>query len=57
MELLVLIMAILFRRELRRVAILVLIVLGVATWYTVSFWSERYNHWVACGRPQIGTSL
>jgi hypothetical protein len=48
-------LCVLYRREMRTLAFVLLIILGAATWYTASFFADRYDHWVACGRPTIGT--
>ncbi len=48
------VLCVLFRRQMRTLVLVVLILFGVATWWTTSYWSDRYNAWVDCGRPTVG---
>ena len=44
----------LFRRQMRILVLTLLILFAVASIWTGSYWNDRYNHWVDCGRPQAG---
>ena len=44
-------LAVLFRREMRVLVLLALLLVGAATWWTADFWVGHYDRWVACGRP------
>ncbi|HVA41362.1 MAG TPA: hypothetical protein VNF49_11905 [Candidatus Binataceae bacterium] len=44
-------LSILFRREMRIIVLVLLLLAGAATWWAVDFWVASYDHWVACGRP------
>lgn len=48
------ILCVLFRREMRALILVMLLLFGAASIYTVNFWSHAYNNWVACGSPQTG---
>ena len=48
------ILCILFRRQMRVIVLLLLLLFGVASWSATSYWHGRYEHWVDCGRPQVG---
>lgn len=47
-------LAVLFPKMMRKTLIVVLLMIGAAAWYTTSYFSERYDHWVACGKPEHG---
>lgn len=50
MEALIL-LAILFRRTFRNLFLVVTVLIGLTTWWTIDFWAGRYNAWDTCGRP------
>lgn len=45
--------AILFRKQARELAIVVLLIVAVSMYYAASFWHARYAAWVACGEPTV----
>lgn len=48
-------LSILFRRQMRVIALVVLLIAGAASWWVGSFWVGRYDHWAVCGRPTTTT--
>jgi hypothetical protein len=51
------VLCVLFRREMRALLLILLITFGVMTWWTTSYWVDRYDHWVDCGRPHVGVCI